>query len=211
MSRWASAVLGLHPGKETQDARFPASRSVLVVCHARTRSFGVRRFVDVRPRGPHVRAFRRTACDVVRSHRCRGECSESGGGAAKHELDGQRRGDRSREDSGRPETVPEALDRNAGLRASARPGLGAGLQGHVESAVPAIGFVRCSSCWMAAPSKPVKSFQGGIKLTELAGPDGLADGEHVLSAHVCLSNRQSVKSPRRHFRAPFLDRQEDSR
>ena len=45
------------------------------------------------------------------------------------------------------------------------------------------------------PIEPVKSFQGGIKLTDLAGPDGLADGEHVLSAHVCLSNRQSVKVP----------------
>src|SRR5579859_3863251 len=45
------------------------------------------------------------------------------------------------------------------------------------------------------PVEPVKSFQGGVKLTDLAGPDGLADGEHVLSAHVCLPNRQSVKTP----------------
>jgi len=45
------------------------------------------------------------------------------------------------------------------------------------------------------PSEPVKAFRGGIKLTDLAGPDGLAEGEHVLSAHVCLPNRQSVKVP----------------
>src|SRR5262249_29257832 len=45
------------------------------------------------------------------------------------------------------------------------------------------------------PSEPVKTFRGGIKLTDLAGPDGLGEGEHVLSAHVCLPNRQSVKVP----------------
>jgi hypothetical protein len=43
------------------------------------------------------------------------------------------------------------------------------------------------------PSEPVKNFRGGIKLTDLAGPDGIAEGEHILSAHVCLPNRQSVK------------------
>jgi hypothetical protein len=45
------------------------------------------------------------------------------------------------------------------------------------------------------PSEPIKAFRGGIKLTDLAGPDGLDEGEHVLSAHVCLPNRQSVKVP----------------
>jgi hypothetical protein len=45
------------------------------------------------------------------------------------------------------------------------------------------------------PVDPITSYRGGIKLTDLAGPDGIADGEHVLSAHVCLSNRQSVKAP----------------
>ncbi len=45
------------------------------------------------------------------------------------------------------------------------------------------------------PSEPVKTYRGGIKLTDLAGPDGLEEGEHVLSAHVCLPNRQSVKVP----------------
>jgi hypothetical protein len=45
------------------------------------------------------------------------------------------------------------------------------------------------------PSEPIKAFRGGIKLTDLAGPDGLGEGEHVLSAHVCLPNRQSVKVP----------------
>jgi hypothetical protein len=45
------------------------------------------------------------------------------------------------------------------------------------------------------PSDPIKAFRGGIKLADLAGPDGLSEGEHVLSAHVCLPNRQSVKTP----------------
>jgi hypothetical protein len=45
------------------------------------------------------------------------------------------------------------------------------------------------------PVEPVTSFRGGIKLTDLAGPDGITEGEHVLSAHVCLPNRQSVKVP----------------
>src|SRR6185295_5088625 len=45
------------------------------------------------------------------------------------------------------------------------------------------------------PVDPVTTFRGGISLTSLAGPDGMSDGEHVLSAHVCLSNHQSVKAP----------------
>ncbi len=45
------------------------------------------------------------------------------------------------------------------------------------------------------PVEPVTVFRGGLKLTDLAGPDGLSEGEHVLSAHVCMSNRQSVKTP----------------
>ena len=44
------------------------------------------------------------------------------------------------------------------------------------------------------PAEPVTSFRGGLKLTDLAGPDGLAEGEHILSAHVCLPNHQSVKA-----------------
>lgn len=45
------------------------------------------------------------------------------------------------------------------------------------------------------PVEPVTTFRGGIKLTDLAGPEGLSEGEHVLVAFVCLSNRQSVKAP----------------
>ncbi len=45
------------------------------------------------------------------------------------------------------------------------------------------------------PVEPLTSFRGGIKLTDLAGPEGLSEGEHVLVAFVCLSNRQSVKAP----------------
>jgi len=45
------------------------------------------------------------------------------------------------------------------------------------------------------PVDPVTSFRGGLKLTDLAGPDGIVEGEHVLAAFVCLSNRQSVKAP----------------
>jgi hypothetical protein len=45
------------------------------------------------------------------------------------------------------------------------------------------------------PFDPVTSYRGGVKLLDIAGPDGLSEGEHVLSAHVCLSNRQSVKAP----------------
>jgi hypothetical protein len=45
------------------------------------------------------------------------------------------------------------------------------------------------------PVDPATTSRGGISLTSLAGPDGLSDGEHVLSAHVCTSNGQSVKAP----------------
>jgi hypothetical protein len=45
------------------------------------------------------------------------------------------------------------------------------------------------------PIDTVTNFRGGIKLTDLAGPEGLSEGEHVLVAYVCLSNRQSVKAP----------------
>ncbi len=45
------------------------------------------------------------------------------------------------------------------------------------------------------PFDPVTNYRGGLKLTDVAGPDGITEGEHVLAAFVCLSNRQSVKAP----------------
>ncbi|HKQ70206.1 MAG TPA: hypothetical protein VJT73_12745 [Polyangiaceae bacterium] len=42
------------------------------------------------------------------------------------------------------------------------------------------------------PATPKPSFQGGIKLTDLAGDD-LGEGEHVLAAYVCRPNHESIK------------------
>jgi hypothetical protein len=43
------------------------------------------------------------------------------------------------------------------------------------------------------PVHPVTEFKGGVKLTDIGGPDGLGDGEHVLAAYVSRANHESIK------------------
>ena len=45
------------------------------------------------------------------------------------------------------------------------------------------------------PLPAVTDFRGGIKLLDLVGPEGIADGEHVLAAYACRPNHESLKGP----------------